>query len=139
MKKELNETKKELEALRQQNAVLERDIHTCNFERVSLTKTLKETKETYERLALEIQAKEQERERNKKASLPPLQLGDSQTDMLIHRPQGERQTIPTTGSSATNKLDSSKVQQKEVDNAKKQKANFVYVNGRLERQFKIKK
>jgi septal ring factor EnvC (AmiA/AmiB activator) len=138
MRKELNDTRKELEALRQQNAVLERDIHTCNFERVSLTKTLQQTKETYEKLGVEIQAKELEREKNKKASLPPLHLGESHAEILVNRPQCERQTIPT-GNSGSSELGTSKVPQKEPETGRKKKANFVYVNGRLERQFKIKK
>ena len=44
MSKELYQANTEVRQLNYQNSVLEKDIHTCNFERVNLTKAIENQK-----------------------------------------------------------------------------------------------
>jgi chromosome segregation ATPase len=57
LKEELAATKTEMDALGQQNEVLGRDIHTCNYERVNLTTQLQKSKKEYEDLKRKIEEK----------------------------------------------------------------------------------
>jgi hypothetical protein len=60
-------------ALYQQNGVLERDIHTCNYERINLTQQLHESRERLEKLTFEINKNRLEKEqRTRKSMLPAL-------------------------------------------------------------------
>ena len=70
----------EMEALKQQNVVLERDIHTCNFERVNLTRQLQNQKDKLDKLRQELMRQRDQNSRNQTKLAEELSSGESDTE-----------------------------------------------------------
>ena len=80
LRSEESSAKIEMEALKQQNTVLERDIHTCNFERVNLTRQLQKHKDRLEKLKGLVQLQKEQHIRNQTKVMEEISSGESDTD-----------------------------------------------------------
>jgi hypothetical protein len=157
-----------MDALNQQNSVLERDIHTCNFERINLTRQLHESKEKLEKLQLELNRQMMERSNKPRKSLFPVLSKD---DVGSQAPASRLKNSALQGNSSaaqfgrgiSNKTladlksgpflelpeESEEYQEQTnepvrssvgaVSGLQQKKKGFAYINGRLERRFNVNK
>lgn len=159
LKEELAATKGEMDALTQQNGVLERDIHTCNFERINLTRQLQDTKEKLDKLQLEVNKQIAERTNRSRKSLFPMISKDGQPKSTNLKPgTAQLSKVKSYQGLVSQKLDlleesleesdafHSKEEHKGLESqpikatsSKPKKKGFAFVNGRLERRFNLKK
>lgn len=159
LKEELAATKAEMDALTQQNSVLERDIHTCNFERINLTRQLQEAKEKLDKIQIEINRQIAERARKPRKSLFPVIAKDIEvTQSAVHKKghkhltkvmshQGLEGIHPETLEefpeeseiNPSNEDVHGRESVGQTSSSKPKKKGFAYVNGRLERRFNFKK
>lgn len=158
-------TKAEMEALYQQNSVLERDIHTCNYERINLTKQLHEYRERLDNLNYEINKQRIEKEQRARKSLFPVLSKDS-SSMAGSGPIKVMTQLKQLGSNrsansqSSNNRPASKAQQERSQESqelnagydpqdrrsisnpmslKKKSKKFAFINGKLEARFNVKK
>ena len=149
LKEELQSTKIEMEALTQQNSVLERDIHICNYERLNLTKQLQATKEKLEKLKAELFRQTGAKQKGRKSILPPLlkEASDYKQQSPLHAPafSGFPQTNLRIDEAESGSLESDEALPSdqstpaELRRALKKKSRFTFANGKLERKYKVAK
>jgi hypothetical protein len=160
LKEELAATKSEMDALTQQNSVLERDIHTCNFERINLTRQLQEAKEKLDKIQIEINRQIADRARKPRKSLFPVIAKESQVTQSAVQKQGHKHLTKVKSQQGFAGLHPGTLEEfpeeseinpskEEVygresvgqtsSNSKPKKKGFAFVNGRLERRFNVKK
>ena len=145
LKNELGSTKHEMDALVQQNSVLERDIHICNFERINLTRQLHELKEKLEKAKSDLMKIVSTS--IKKTLLPPISGGlkIGQIELGGHQDENrisEAESDISSGEEDEEEFVTAKKTQYPGNKArfvsKKKKNKFVFVNGRLEKKYSIK-
>lgn len=120
-----------------QNSILEKDIHTCNFERVNLTRTIAD--QSSQLLKLEDMIKQRaELQVQQKASflkaVRAVSKIDTNSPKTTERAKAMREILEDNqlirlqeGTSSKPKIAS-----------KKKKGGYVFKNGRLEKKFRIK-
>lgn len=156
-----------MEALYQQNNVLERDIHTCNYERINLTQQLHESKEKLEKLNFDIKNQRFDKEHRARKSLFPVLSKDKDTNSIPGsgpiKPMIQLRNIPSNRSGNSQNsivrpasrahVDTSQESQdlkaaydipnrRSISNSmnpQKKSKKFAYVNGKLEARFNVKR
>ena len=154
-----------MDALYQQNNVLERDIHTCNYERINLTQQLHESKEKLEKLNFDIKNQRFDKEHRARKSLFPVLSKDSNSipGSGPIKPMIQLRNIPSNRSGNSQNsiarpasrpcVDTSQESQdlkaaydipnrRSISNSmnpQKKSKKFAYVNGKLEARFNVKR
>jgi hypothetical protein len=159
LKEELAATKAEMDALNQQNAVLERDIHTCNFERINLTRQLQDAKEKLDKIQIDVNRQIAERAHRPRKSLFPSIGKDGQVTQSVNLKPGQKQLSKVRSQQGLTDLRHEALEEfpeeSEINPSKEElpgrdtvgysssskpkKKGFAFVNGRLERRFNVKK
>lgn len=162
-------TKSEMDALYQQNSVLERDIHTCNYERINLTQQLHESRDRLDKLTFELNKNRLEKDlRSRKSLLPTLSKdsnsvggGTAKATVQLKSVVGSNRLMSGTSHSSNNLPQQVQIryersgesqeyqsrkdidiphQEFKVDAQKKKKGKkFEYVNGKLQGRFNLAK
>lgn len=161
LKEELMATRAEMESLNQQNKVLERDIHTCNFERINLTRQLQSSNEKFDKLKSDINRQMKEKSSKPRQSLFPVisKDGFNTTSAVFKQAAANhfartasQQHLQDARHGAFNRaIDEADDNFSQVDghgrtavvgqssSSRPKKKGFSFVNGRLERRFNVKK
>lgn len=125
---------------------MERDIHSCNFERLALTKKIEKQNKQLEELYSGIEDDKMKKAKNKRKRLKPMLDSIQSSYKQSKEPSSKRKrddSSPVGNSRRTNQKKRGNVKKSEAKKKRKKSVaasnggNFVFKNGRIERAFRI--